>query len=78
MKIVLTLIFLIINLITWSQTNIDTSTVILNKKDIENIVIKSEINKTPEEQGYTKYTINGVIFYRKEEGQIQLEYKPNY
>jgi hypothetical protein len=78
MKIVLTLIFLIINLITWSQTNIDTSTVTINKKDIENIVIKSEINKTPEEQGYTKYTLNGVIFYRKEEGQIKLKYKPNY
>lgn len=36
----------------------------------------AEPNPTPEQQGYTKYTIDGKDYYYKEEGQLKINYDP--
>jgi hypothetical protein len=36
----------------------------------------AEPNPTPEQQGFTKYTVDGVEYYHKQEGQLQINYKP--
>lgn len=49
----------------------------LIRQSQKTVATDDETIKTPEEQGYTKTIENGKTVYRKEEGQLKLEYVPN-
>lgn len=60
-----------------------TPTVVKVKNDTTNLLTKPPVEfiegqiTTPEQQGFTKFEIDGKIVYRKEEGSLIIEYRPN-
>jgi hypothetical protein len=62
-----------------SQANQDDSLSV--QKDLDRQARKvfslAEPNPSPEQQGYSKSIIDGKAVYRKEQGQLKLEYIPN-
>jgi DNA/RNA endonuclease YhcR with UshA esterase domain len=86
-RICFSIFILIVSVTLHSQSNLTKSNTLTQNNNTGNIKVEevsksitilndSEPSPTPEEQGFTKFTINGRVIYRKVVDNVTIEFVP--